>query len=209
MVIELKPEEITWLGKSYPNLSLEDGFLRGLVESYREYEGVALNSSFDLEIDLQTKEGSILPKVKETKGKIKNIAKRLGLPPVDLHINKDETICLCIYEKEKEYFPNRFSIKTFFENVLEPYLYWVSYYEKFKNPPWDGYAHYELGHLELYAENGISIDDLKNRIPLKKLLEYKKYKSHDKCLCRSKRKLKKCHKLVYKAIYKLKKELYE
>ena len=147
--------------------------------------------------------------MKEVHGKIKKISKELELPAVDLHINNDGTICLCIYEKEKNYFPNSFSVKVFFEEILEPYLYWVSFYRKYKKPPWERYAHFELGHLELYAENGILINDLKKRISMENLLDYKKYKGHHLCPCGSGKKLRNCHKLLYNSIYKLKNELDE
>lgn len=208
MVIELKKEDLLWLEKNHPNLTLEGKILNGQVKSYREYNKVAIKSKYSLEINFQAKQGSILPQVKEIEGKIKKIAEELELPILDLHINNDETICLCIYEKEKDYFPNNFSIKIFFEELLEPYLYWVTFYQKYKKPPWEGYAHFDLGYLELYAENNISIENLKKRISSEKLLTYKRYKGHHDCLCGSKKKLKKCHELLYTSVYKLKNELY-
>ena len=208
MVIKLKEEDFTWLRKNHSNLEFEKNILSGQVECNREYEGVSIKSVYFLEINFEAKEGSILPQVKESHSKIKKISEELELPVVDLHINNDGTICLCIYEKEKDYFPNNFSLKVFFEKILEPYLYWISFYQKYKKPPWEGYAHFELGHLELYIENGISINDLKKRISMEKLLDYKKYKGHHLCPCGSGKKLRNCHKLLYNSVYKLKNELH-
>lgn len=209
MVIKLTKEDILWLKEKYPNLKLEkDGFLNGEVEFYRTFNDVPIKSSYFLEINLEPKQRSILPQIKEVHGEIEKISKELNSLTIDLHINKDNTICLCIDKKERDYFPNGFFIKSFFKDVLEPYLYWISFYRKYKKPPWDDYAHGELGYLELYAENSISIDELKEYILTEKLLIFRKCKGHYPCFCGSGRKLRDCHKLLYNSVYKLKNELH-
>jgi len=50
---------------------------------------------------------------------------------------------------------------------------------------------------------------IKDALKSENLLKYKKMKGHYFCLCDSKKILRKCHALIYNAIYKLKKELYE
>ncbi len=210
MVIKLTKKDIGWIKQKYPKLERKsDTIWLGELKFNREFKGVSISSSYSLEINFEPKQGSMLPQVKELGNKIDKISKELNLPIIDLHINNDKTICLCIYKKEKEYFANGFSVQVFFEDILEPYLYWVTYYQQHKMQPWDGYAHGEFGYLELYAENEISIDELKEYISIEKLLEYKKMKGHHSCLCGSKKILRKCHVLIYSAVYKLKKELYE
>lgn len=208
MAIKLTEKDIAWLKEKYSFLKIRDNFLVGEINFNREFNEISISSSYLLEINLESKQDSILPQVKELEGKIKKIAEELDLPIVDLHINNDDTICLCIYEKEKDYFPNSFSVEVFFEQIVEPYLYWVSYYKKYKNPPWEGYAHFELGYLELFAENEICLENLKKHISLEKLLDYKNLKGHHLCPCGSGKKLRNCHKLLYNATYKLKYELY-
>lgn len=212
MVIKLTKEDLLWLNEKYPNLKPEkDGFLSGEVEFHRIFNGISIKSSYFLEINLEPKQGSILPQIKEVRGEIEKISKELDVPTIDLHINKDNTntICLCIDKKERVYFPDGFFVQSFFEDMLEPYLYWISFYRKYKKPPWDDYAHGALGYLELYAENSISIDELKKRISAEKLLVFRKYKGHRPCFCGSGKKLRDCHKLLYNSVYKLKNELDE
>ncbi len=210
MAIKLTKKDIDWIQKKYPKLKRKSDILwQGEVNFNREFNGVPIKSSYLLEIKFESKQGSILPQVKELGGKFDEISKELNLPIIDLHINHDKTICLCIYKKEKGYFTNGFSVQVFFENILEPYLYWITHYQRYKTQPWGGYAHGEFGYLELYAENEISISELKEYISIEKLLKYKKMKGHHPCLCGSKKILRKCHVLIYNAIYKLKKELYE
>lgn len=209
MVIKLTKKEIDWIQQKYPKLERKsDTVWIGELEFNREFNGISISSSYSLEINFESKPESILPQVKELGGKLDKVSKELNLPIIDLHINNDGTICLCIYKKEKEYFAKDFSAQIFFEDILEPYLYWVTYYQKHGAQPWEGYAHGKFGYLELYAENEISIDELKEYISVDKLLEYKKMKGHHFCLCGSENKLRKCHKLIYNAIYKLKDELY-
>ncbi|MCK5714271.1 MAG: hypothetical protein KAI25_16230, partial [Hyphomicrobiaceae bacterium] len=133
MVIKLTKEDLLWLNEKYPNLKPEkDGFLSGEVEFHRIFNGISIKSSYFLEINLEPKQGSILPQIKEVRGEIEKISKELDVPTIDLHINKDNTntICLCIDKKERVYFPDGFFVQSFFEDMLEPYLYWISFYRK-------------------------------------------------------------------------------
>lgn len=212
MVIQLTRNDINWLSEKHPNFKFykAKNIIRGELCLDRKFNSVAIKDSYLLEIKLQNKENSILPQVKEIGGKIEGISKELLKPLIDLHINReDETLCLCIYEKEKEYFPDGFKIDIFFERLLEPYLYWVSYFKKYKAFPWEGYAHGNLGYLELYAGDDINLEKLSEHISDEKLRVIKKMKGHQECLCGSRRKLRDCHKLIYNAIYKLKKEFHE
>ncbi|GAI28153.1 unnamed protein product, partial [marine sediment metagenome] len=172
MAIQLAQDDVDWLNKKYPKLKFYKAkeIIQGELCFNREYKGVVIEDSYFLEIKLQSKRNSVLPQVKETSGKIKKISEELSKPLIDLHVNrKDETLCLCIPEKEKEYFPNGLKINIFFEQILEPYLYWVSYTQRYKTPPWEEYAHENLGYLGLYAEDDISLEKLKEYIPDEKL----------------------------------------
>jgi len=211
MVIRLAQDDVNWLNKKYPKLKFyeEKEVIQGELYFNREYKGIAIEDSYFLEIKLQSKKNSILPQVKEAGGKVKKISEELLKPLIDLHINQqDGTLCLCIHKKEKEYFPNGFKIDIFFEQILEPGLYWISYTYKYKVPPWEEYAHGNLGYLELYAEDDMDLEELREYIPEEKLRAIKKLKGHRKCLCESGKNLRDCHKLIYNAIYKLKNEFH-
>lgn len=211
MDIKLNYSDTKWLKNKYPKLKInsKENIVQGELSFDRTYKEIRIEDTYTLQIKFKTKKNSVLPQVEEIGGKVVQIAKQLALPPIDLHINEaDSTLCLCIDEREKDYLPDGFDIEIFFERILEPVLYWISYYSKYKQPPWEEYAHNNLGHLELYAEGYIGIEKLKEKFFIKKLHELKKQKGHDKCLCGSDKKIRDCHKLIYKAIYKLKKELY-
>lgn len=209
MEITLKKDEIKWIENNYPELHYvnDDNIIKGELNFIREYNDKKISDSYEIEIRLVTKENSILPQVREVGGKIGTIAQKYNKKIRDLHVNDDGTLCLTIYEKEKEYLPNGFEARTFFKKILEHYLYWVSYYDKFGGPPWPAYAHGKLAYLELYAENKIDLKRLKEEISIKDLSKYKGMKGHQNCLCESGKKLRNCHNLIYQAIYKLKQEL--
>lgn len=206
MDITLSKKDLQWIQQKYPRLSFnpQKNSLRGLLFFNREYNSTIIEDNYAIEIMLESKENSILPTVKEINQRIKHIAQDLSKSPLDLHLNVDDTLCLCIKPIEETYFPNGFDIKIFFEQVLEPYLYWVSFYEKFTFPPWDEYAHGKWGYLELYGENKISLNDIEPYFKLNELGVLKKLKGHHQCPCGNKKKLRTCHPLILQAIYKLK-----
>lgn len=209
MDIKLNKQNVEWIQNNYPELRYDrtNNNIIGSIYFTREYGGHKISDNYDLEIYLATKKGSILPQAKEIGGKIMNLSNRLNCRLLDLHINEtDNTLCLTIDKREEEYFTNGFDISEYFRNLLEPFLFWISHLDKYGKAPWGEYAHGNLGHLELYAEGRISINELKDIIANKELMEFKNMKGHYLCPCKSKIKLKNCHKLIYNAAYKLKKE---
>lgn len=210
MVIKLTKNEYNWLRKNYPSLKFikSKGIIQGKLYFNREYNGIVINDCYEIEIKLEQKKNSILPQVKELNGKLDKMASELTEPLIDQHVNEaDKTLCLCIPEMEKEYLPNGFKIDVFFEKILIPYLYWASYKRKFKKAPWGEYAHGDLGYLELYAENKIALEKLMEMYSESELKNISRMKGHNNCLCDSGKKVRGCHKLIYVAIHKLRKNL--
>lgn len=212
-IIPLQINDLKWIRTNYPQLKYDvlqnQNEFTGNVEFNMIYKDIPIHDQFKLLISLIPNKNSMLPTVKEIGGRIQNIATQLKIPKIDLHINKnDDSFCLCIYEKEKEFFPNGFSFQTFFEKILNPTLYWLSYYEKYHIPPWETYAHGLYGYLELYGEDGVSYKKLKQYDDENKkdLFTIINMKDHHLCLCGSNKKMKNCHPLLLKAINKLKKE---
>ncbi|MDO8676356.1 MAG: hypothetical protein Q7K16_01755 [Candidatus Azambacteria bacterium] len=147
MDIKLSHKDIKWLKNKYPKLKInfKENIAQGELFFDRSYKEIRIADTYILQIKFKTKENSILPQVEEIGGKIVQTAKQLAIPPIDLHINEaDSTLCLCIDEKEKDYLPDGFSVEIFFEKILEPLLYWISYYNEHKEPPWEEYAHGNL-----------------------------------------------------------------
>ena len=208
MDIQLTKNDLIWLKNNYSKLKYCElkNSISGELCFNRKYKRIILSDCYHLEIKLEKKEYSVLPQVWEMDGKIKKIATELLIPLIDMHVNEtDNTLCVCILDEEKEYLPNGFKIDVFFEQLLVPYLYRTSFLRKYKISPWGEYAHGRLGFLELYAENKITLGRLMEIYSENELRDISKYKGHSDCLCRSGKKVRDCHKLIYMAIYKLKK----
>lgn len=207
-------EDNVWISTHYPNLiiDIQNNLIEGEIFINRSYQNIALQDSYEIKISLLANNTqSIIPKVYEVSTKIFNTAKKYSKEEIDLHINtNDKSFCLTMYACEKNSFKNGFTFIEFFKNMLEPYLYWQSYYARYGKAPWSEYAHGNLGYLELYAENKISLGGLKNNISVKDLsnmIYHYDYKN-DKCLCGKAKNMKNCHPLVFNGMKKLRNELF-
>lgn len=208
--IILTDDDIDWLRCNYKRLEYSSvkNSIEGTIEFDRICDNKRIKDEYDIKIILESGTDSIIPKVFAADNKIKNIAGNLKRPLSDLHVNYDNTFCLTIRDSEHEYFTGRFNLKEFFENLLEPYLYWISHYNKYGSPPWSEYAHGFAGYIELYGERKI---DLKRLFEVSKAFKMentlKNWKGHWDCMCGSKIKSKYCHPEILKIIFKIQKEL--
>lgn len=206
-MLSLKDTE--WITTQYSGLKIdiENKCIVGDIFLNRSYNEITLTNIFSIVIMLEILPNMILPKVYETSDKLEDIAKKHNLSNIEeLHVNSDDSLCLAIYGREKECFSDKFTIKEFFENCLDPYLYWITYYDKYAKPPWKEYAHGSLGYIELYAENRLSFVEIRQKIPLK---EFSKYLYHydflnNKCLCGKNISMSKCHYDIYCGLKKFK-----
>lgn len=200
----LSNAETQWLHKNYPDLIISQDTICGEICFCREYEGINIIDNFKIKIILKTKEPSMLPKVGCMDDKIQNIAKRLNKKLDELHVNSDDSFCLTVYPKEKSFFTGGiFNIQEFFEKLLEPYLYWISFYAKHNKSPWGEYSHGELGILEFIAEENLDFRSMYKIIKnnketkLREIVNMCRQNYCQVCKNKSKKtKLRKCH---YKA----------
>ena len=206
--ILLSKNNLTWILKKYPSFRYNSNKLELIGDMFfdRSFDSKRIQDVYSIKILLKAKTNSVLPQCFHIGNKIKKISSELQISLRDLHINDDDSICLMIDECEQAYFPDGFKIIDFFENILEPYLYWISFYRKYNQPPWDDYAHGKLGYLELYAEGIICFEKLKSKVSYD-WNKISKIKGHHLCICNSNKKLRNCHKKIYQAIYKIKKEI--
>ena len=187
--------------------------VNNLLNKFLIKNNITILDGFNIEIFLSHNEQSILPKVKCLDNKIENIAKSLNLKMDQLHTNPDGSFCLTVYPKEKSFFTNgQFNIQEFFINLLESYLYWICYYEKYKQAPWGEYSHGSLGIFEFIAEENLDFKKVynilkKNNIPLRKLISIYR---QNKCICdesknknKSESKFRNCHKRSWQGIKKI------
>jgi len=229
MSFTITPEEIKWLKDNYPGLKFYNGtpsVIKGLFkfEAIYQKEGrqkyPAIKDTYEIEIKLSSSPLSSLPEVREIGGRISNAISRLGKTSADLHVNPDNTVCLCPYTAEKRKLPSGFNLKDFFNNLLIPYFYGQSYYQKNKEWPWGEYSHGELGLLEDYLENR---GDGNNRELILEFIEnFKKItfsdsyfalvkkgkiKGHTLCFCGSNEKIRNCHNFSFRGLWHLKEDI--
>jgi len=229
MSFVIHPEEIEWLKNNFSDLKFNNDtppVINGIFKFeavYQEESGQkypVIKDSYKIEIRFSNNSLSLLPEVRETGNRISNIISTLGETSADLHVNPDGTVCLCPYTAEKRKLPNGFNLKDFFNNLLIPYFYGQSYYEKNKEWPWGEYSHGELGLLEDYLENrgeGNNLELIKEFIENFKKIAFSdsyfalvkkgKIKGHTVCFCGSNKKIRNCHNLSFKGLWHLKEDI--
>ena len=208
MDFKLSRKDVEWLATQHPGLNTkrDKKFIEGDIFVERSYNGVLLSGTFSIKIELKHRPNTILPKVYIVSKKLKNIAIKLNINMLDIHVNHDQSICMVISEKEHECFKEGFTIEDFFENCIEPYFYWVMHYDKFEAKPWGEYAHREFGFFEMHAEEELSYEKLVSKFDLYKLHKFLATEVNGKCFCGSTKPMQECHYGVYKGLQKIQAE---
>lgn len=217
--IILSSLDIEWLSEEYPSLKITSKKLKGEICIQRIFNDITILDCFNIEVNLKYNEKSMLPSIRCTDDRIENISKELNKKLNDLHINENGTFCLTIYPEEIKFFKdNQFNIQEYFKNLVEPFLYWVCYYEKYNKAPWSEYAHGYLGIIEYIGDNDISFRKMykllkKEQISLREILNIYRQR---KCLCeecelknKSQCKIRNCHPRIWQGIKKIKNLLCE
>lgn len=242
-LIKISKAERNWLKNNYPKLKFQKKLFKpipkvvGNLEFDMSYnkknssysihydnkyipEDFRIKDSYQIEIILERNKLSLLPKVKETGNRILKVAEKRELNHRDLHIDSNGSVCLCVRIEEKKYLPKGFNLKDFFHELLIPFFYWESYFEKFNKEPWEHYSHEELGLLESYAEMEIVDKDVIEGVLLNLSLSknWERYKDwlfqkrgniqgHWDCLCGSSKEIRKCHPKVFQGLWNLKRDI--
>ncbi|WP_159070909.1 hypothetical protein [Campylobacter concisus] len=207
--------EKEWLCKNYPDLEILKDRIAGKICFYRSCNDIKIVDNFSITIFLKIYSPSILPKVINSDNKIINIAKAINKNLDELHINSDGSFCLTVYPKEKSFFTNGiFNIQEFFTNLLEPYLYWVSFYNKYGKAPWGEYSHGVLGLLEFIAEENLDFRSMYKIIKYNREINFRDIIDicrQSGCLCCKnkfkKNKIRKCHYQAWRGVKKIKQSL--
>ena len=146
------------------------------------------------------------PHFKETGSRLAVYAKKIGKQMIDLHLfSGTNEFCLghpvFLAEMKEDS-----SIEKFFEGLLIPYLYYLSYREKFNEEPWPGLKHSKIGLLEelgsIGSKHKLKGQSLIEAVQINLPREYRKIhwyiqsglamKRNDKCFCDSGKKVKDC-----------------
>jgi hypothetical protein len=177
----------------------DNKFVINQDDSYNDKESRIIQDIYEIEIDLSQQK--IVPLVKEIGSRIQRIKEKWNLKDLkDIHVNSNGTLCLCVKTEECYKMPKGFILRDFFYNLLIPFLYYQSYYEKYGKEPWRSYSHGDLGILESYLnyQGEISQDiinlflkSISDKI-LKSIKENISLKKQP-CICNSNKIFKKCH----------------
>ena len=215
----LTSDDQDWLHEKYPGLAVtnEGGVtvVAGIFGFDAIYSDQRITDEYEIRIDIKPGALSELPRVCETKSRIKKLANIRKISLADLHTYEDGTACLCVKPAEVNYFPDKFYFQKFVEELVVPFFYAQSYFEQNAVWPWEAYSHGSLGWLEWYFDQEAVpplvtkefIHQLQSqrdwKIIHKVLMRKGGLKGHHVCLCGSSKSYRHCHQKVFKGLWKL------
>lgn len=221
-VSPLSDEAIKETKAKYPGLdyTVKDGIGRwmGDIVLNHIYKNYTINDSFKILIEVPKEYPEVMPKVKEIDNKTEKIAEKYkgkisGL--IDLHVfPQEKNACLGAVNELRDKFPVGSPFYQYVENLVVPYFYGLSYFEKNGSWPWGERSHGFLGLFEAYGDRRIetSKEELIFLIKmLRKLNEWKdiafylnKIKKSRPCLCPKKEKpFDRCHAVAWEGIKRI------
>ncbi|MHB0914598.1 MAG: hypothetical protein ACYC5A_04240 [Thermoleophilia bacterium] len=185
-------EQLT-LNKHFPTLMfVEEGnrvYVSGKLPLKDNIEGEDIEDVWDIEIDFPFDYPFSLPEVREVGGRIKKST--LG----DRHFfSNDGTACLC-YKSEWRYFftPGKSDVKVLLNDLVIPFFYGQSYFDKTGDWPFGEYSHDAPGMIQFYSRR-LKEDDPITILGCIRILENKgTVKGHWMCPCGSSKKIRDCH----------------
>lgn len=197
-VMKIRDDEIKWLKENFPNLQYDEKSQKIIGEldfcaAYNDRSRTVIIGDFanetdflirdvyEVEICLGDLDMNGWPKVYEIGKRHCKIAEKYNIKIIDLHINPaDNTCCLGIKSPDNR----TFRIESFIYERVIPFLYRLSYVEKFgtgvsNDDRWEEYSHGDEGIKEYLTE----------------MINYAKYSPgrNDLCPCDSGKKYKRCH----------------
>ncbi|TCZ71456.1 hypothetical protein E0485_22660 [Paenibacillus albiflavus] len=113
-----------------------------------------------------------------------------GRIPKSFHTNPDGTLCLGAPLEVRMKFNG--NLLSYVKELVIPYLYSYSYYEKYGDMPFGELSHGGRGILESYQELFV-LTSSECVLDLLEILATGKFRGHLDCPCGSRMKLRKCH----------------
>lgn len=207
----LTPEELSEISIRYPYLKLvtEAGKsrLEGILHFNREHEGRVVEDSFKVVIDIPEKYPDDLPSVREVGGRTVEIAEKQKARItsfLDLHAYPSSgNACLGAPDELRSKFPKGASLHVFIDELVVPYFFGLSHFEREGTWPWGERSHGVLGLLESYGDRRIPSDKSEIVVFIQRLRPYpnwkevamylRKVKKKRECLCGSGKVFADCH----------------
>lgn len=159
----------------------ENTYIVGQLRFSASYLGSSpIYDQYDIKIFIPEDFPNEPPRTFECSGKI----------PSNFHTNPDGTLCLGSPLEVRMKFKNNLLI--YVQDLVVPFLYSYSHYQKYGKLPYGELSHGALGILESYKE---MLRVTNNNVVLKFLyiLATGKYRGHHVCPCGSAMKIRKCH----------------
>lgn len=180
-----------------------------------------ITDSYDIKIsfDRLPPTYSMLPVIQEVGGRIELVATRYGITSLsDAHISTDGTLCLCAPAEAHLYFSAGFTLEEYVNNIVVPFFYGQSFFERYGTWPWGTYSHGWLGVLESYATVG-NDSSPQSLLELNRLIGFMGESELSKrvettvhrltrphmggpCMCGSGRRFRDCHPLLFQPLVK-------
>jgi len=232
--------ELVEIRRLYPGLNfLNEGgkqTLKGVFDFYALYDFIGdrfilnpageeisnerlIRDSYEIQVEFASDYSSSFPCVREIGGRIEKIVDKFGISDIrDLHVNKNQNNSLCICPKPEEYlrYPNGVDLVDFFNALVLPYFYGLSYYEKNRQWPRNEYGHGDSGIFEFYAERRKEKDarlavacvkSLSEKVAKEYLKKKGDIKGHWQCICGSGKRIRSCHTKAWEGLKLLKKDI--
>lgn len=213
---DFSEEEISAVRNAFPKLTLKrQGVWEGEIDIDAVHNGERIQDQFEIAITATEPYPKQMPMMFEIGGRTKATAEKYKITdPRDLHCNpKDGTACLCVKQEEKMRFPPGSNLVDFIRELVIPYLYGLSYFDKHKKWPWGEYSHGGLGLLEFYAEDPTPLtkEDIEQVAEVFRAddnwKEYsrqlRKPSAERHCICRSGKSIRKCHPRAWQGVQRL------
>ena len=162
--ITLTQQQVQYLNDQYPALVYNEleNTITGVLKfdlTYPDENGTRIEDQYSIEINLKELLEGIVPKVRETEGRILAIAVKKGVTGADMHLyDRTGSMCIIIPPEVKEKYPNGFNLQILLYH-LEEHFYWITHYDRFNIKPWPEYGHSELGYLQLYLKDQEKYND--------------------------------------------------
>lgn len=199
----------------HPKLQVcSSGVLEGRLDIHAEYNGFPITDSFLVQVTSSNPNSGQIPALRETGGRTETIARKYKIEDLrDLHRNSDGTACVCVKQMESRKFPPGSPLLLFIEDLVVPYLYGLSSYDKHGKWPWPDYSHGALGLLEFYAEDEQQKTEAEIRDVVIQVKRERNWKEYDKqfrkpsadklCICGSRKPFHKCHSRAWRGVLRL------
>ncbi len=162
--------------------------INGRLNSSAQYNGIAIDDDYDVEISIPRDYPFVPPTARETGDRIPKEYHHSGLD-----------LCLETPGEVIRIFKENPTLLGFVEKCLIPYLYRFSFISMYHKLPYGDRSHGWLGLYEYYQEL-FQIKEKKAVLGLLKVLAENKVNGHMKCPCGSKRRLRRCHGAVIRKV---------